>query len=440
MNNWMLNAQNLANPSLVMQYAQYSGACFDWWAEGLGAEFMSTKASLDFWPRTAHTISEIAGQKFWNGTAQFVTEHEDGTYDIHTTEALQIFHSIITSGGGQIDWSTKAAQLVKEGERVVGVIAQNGDGAYVKYSAAKAVVLAAGDFAANEEMRNELCTAIVDLVPPDTMWMGAGRDGSGIQMGVWAGGHVEPRSVATMGGDTSHPGLGVGGDMTGVWLNDQGQRYTNEFFGDPIWSGRPTVQQNLDMIYSLFDAKVIDQLDYNIPAHNRFDWADAGNVQRFRDTLDGAVAAGAEGLEAQDNRIYAADDLATLADYAGMSEEVKQNFLAAVERYNSFCEKGADEDFGKDPRVLWKIDTAPYYLSAGRVKMLAFMLVTVGGLHTDGNQQVLDAQNHAIPGLFATGNCCGKRFGSDYFSPIAGVSVGLANTLGYTLGKHLLTL
>ena len=437
-NNWMLNSQNLANPSLIMKYAQNSGDTFDWWADTLGTDFMENKVSLDFWPRTENTISEIAGQKFWNGTAQIVNEYEDGTQDINMTEAFQLFHKVIVDKGGKIDWSTRGVQLIKDGDRVTGVVAQNSDGSYIKYHANKAVVLAAGDFSGNAEMRNELCTSIVDLVPPGTMWMGAGRDGSGIKMGVWAGGHIEPRTVATMGGDTSHPGLS--GGMTGVWLNDQGQRYSNEFFGDPIWTGRTTVQQNLDTIYSLYDNKLMDQLEYNIPAHARFDWSDAVQVKSLQASLDEAVASGPDGVEGRGSVLYAANDLEALADYAGMSGSVKQNFLDSITRYNGFCDKGIDEDFGKDKRVLWKIDTPPFYLNVASVGMLAFMLVSVGGLHTDGNQQVVDEQNHAIPGLFASGNCCGKRFGSAYFSPIAGVSVGMANTLGRELGKHLLTL
>ena len=42
-----------------------------------------------------------------------------------------------------------------------------------------------------------------------------------------------------------------------------------------------------------------------------------------------------------------------------------------------------------------------------------------------------------IPGLYATGNCCGRRFGVQYSTPIAGVSVGMAQTLGCILGMHL---
>lgn len=63
------------------------------------------------------------------------------------------------------------------------------------------------------------------------------------------------------------------------------------------------------------------------------------------------------------------------------------------------------------------------------------MLCTVGGLLTDANQNVLDQNFDPIPGLYATGNCCGRRFGSQYSTPTAGISIGIAITLGREVGR-----
>ena len=67
---------------------------------------------------------------------------------------------------------------------------------------------------------------------------------------------------------------------------------------------------------------------------------------------------------------------------------------------------------------------------------LGFMLVTVGGFVTDKYQNVLGGDYEPIPGLYATGNCCGRRFGPAYTTPIAGVSIGMAVTLGREAGKN----
>ena len=41
-----------------------------------------------------------------------------------------------------------------------------------------------------------------------------------------------------------------------------------------------------------------------------------------------------------------------------------------------------------------------------------------------------------IPGLYATGNCCGRRWGVQYSTPFPGVSIGMAWTLGRLCGMH----
>jgi predicted oxidoreductase len=58
------------------------------------------------------------------------------------------------------------------------------------------------------------------------------------------------------------------------------------------------------------------------------------------------------------------------------------------------------------------------------------MLCTLGGILTDGEQRVVDHEWNPIPGLYASGNTTGRRFGSDQFTPIYGQSIGLAVTLG----------
>ena len=55
-------------------------------------------------------------------------------------------------------------------------------------------------------------------------------------------------------------------------------------------------------------------------------------------------------------------------------------------------------------------------------------------METDGDQRVLDDELDPIPGLYATGNCCGGRFPIMYTTPLAGISIGMALTLGREAG------
>jgi predicted oxidoreductase len=61
-------------------------------------------------------------------------------------------------------------------------------------------------------------------------------------------------------------------------------------------------------------------------------------------------------------------------------------------------------------------------------------MVTVGGLWVDGEQRVLGENWKPIKGLFATGNTTSGRFGRDYFTPLMGVSIGMAVCLGREAG------
>ena len=61
-------------------------------------------------------------------------------------------------------------------------------------------------------------------------------------------------------------------------------------------------------------------------------------------------------------------------------------------------------------------------------------MATMGALWTDSEQRVLGENWKPIPGLFATGNTVSGRFGRDYFTPLMGVSIGIAVCLGREAG------
>jgi hypothetical protein len=136
-------------------------------------------------------------------------------------------------------------------------------------------------------------------------------------------------------------------------------------------------------------------------------------------------------------RMFCADTLEELADMLGFAGKKKENFLNSVARYNGFCHAGRDEDFGKDPRILLPLEKPPYYAFRRHAQLGNEFLATVDGLWTDEHQNVLDMDKEPIPGLYATGNCCGRRWGIQYSTPIPGVSIGMAWTLGRLCGMEV---
>jgi succinate dehydrogenase/fumarate reductase flavoprotein subunit len=460
-NEWMRRSGNRANPKLIMQFCQKSGEAFNWYAEPFTRQQLDS-ILVEYWPVGRRFSGEISGQKFWAGTAQF---DDKGVFGPGTVSAKQgqakkqgvallfgmdaqqlegifsLSHAVLANQerarehGAVLHFGIDAWQLVLNGERVVGVIARDDKGQYVKYNAKKGVILATGDFSGNKEMCYDLLPDTVDIFDEGEDFKTYGRDGRGIQMGVWAGGRLEARPLAAMGGNFSLP-MGVIASFGALWVDENGRRYCNEGFGDPVFAGFPGAYLKRGTITVVFDASIFEDLQYSPPAHMSFWVNNEAMEKRLKDGMAAARAAGAEGYLAGRLKLYAADTLEELADYTGYRGAAKQNFLNTVKRYNEFCATGRDDDFGKDAQLLHALDKPPYYaqpISSGDT--IGSFLVTCGGLLTDEYQNVLNQGKDPIPGLYATGNCCGRRFGPQYSTPIAGVSIGIAVTLGREVGR-----
>ena len=101
-----------------------------------------------------------------------------------------------------------------------------------------------------------------------------------------------------------------------------------------------------------------------------------------------------------DTPVKKADTLEELAVLMGADPAA---FLDEIKKYNGFCEKGVDEDFGKDPRFLIPIplDKGPYYAVYGQ----RFSEAAMGGVTVNPKCQVLRNDGSIIPGLYAGGDC-----------------------------------
>ncbi len=447
---WMRRTLNSANPSLVMQWMQNVGDDIDWWLTAFDDETVSNLTLA--YNEHPDKLLDSLGFKYTTGTLRVTTaEHPDMSM---MSMQQTIFDAILAQDNAQIDFGTTACQLEKDASgRVCAVIAQDPEGNYVRYEAKLGVVLAAGDFAGNEQMRKDLLTHITDVLQDGrTGWadMIMGQDGSGIEMGVWAGGRLEPRPLAAMNGDWCRGFY----PQAMIWLDTTGRRYCNELFAEMPFAGKPMARMPQVDTWAIGDSKLADECETTFSAHDAYEPSDS-NQEGLRAELQGAIGTGADGYfppvpEGRGNpgtpnqgtagapaECYCADTLEELADYIGYDDEQKANLLEAVSTWNEMCEKGVDTQYGKDSRCLFPIDTPPYYAFRNTAGMVGGIMVTLGGLMTDRYQNVLDEQCEPIPGLYATGNCCGQRFGNGYFTQTPGNSLGFAIGLGRELGKYL---
>jgi predicted oxidoreductase len=125
-----------------------------------------------------------------------------------------------------------------------------------------------------------------------------------------------------------------------------------------------------------------------------------------------------------------------LLDNAELTGALRENVKNSILHYNEICRLGRDDDFGKDAKLLRPLDQWPLFIQFNDLNYLGRIMCTCGGLLTDERQNVVGDDFEPIPGLYATGNCCGRRFGPQYSTPTAGVSIGMCITLGREAGME----
>lgn len=363
--------------------------------------------------------------------------------------AFRFFETVIDQytkdKGAEWFYEHKAVVLAQDAlGSVTGAIVQAPDGRYIKFNAAKGTLVATGDFSRNEAMCWALLNDLRELAERagrDSL-SGMGRDGYGHKMCCWAGGMLEPLPRPVMGGG--------GSSATGPWgfspmlqLNANAKRYANE--ADTPWIGQIAVRQPVGLLTVITDAKYMDSikisgLDHGGPNFGRGAlWTDD-----FFEDMSHVIDAGAEGYpvrgitvaERNARPVFGAQTLEELAAYLGYEGDQIQTFVDEIARYNEMCYAGVDSDFGKDPKALIPIDTAPFYGCASQNSgTVGIGLVTLAGVVTDSNMNVLDAYGYPIEGLYVAGNTLGGRYGLNYVTPYAGNSIGMALTHGWVVGQ-----
>lgn len=135
----------------------------------------------------------------------------------------------------------------------------------------------------------------------------------------------------------------------------------------------------------------------------------------------------------------------TLKDLARMCGIDPAGLCETVEGFNRNAAQGVDPDFGRgesaynrslgDPNhrvhpCLGPIDEPPYYA----VQVVPGDVGTCGGLVTNEHAQVLDQDDRPIEGLYATGNGTATVMGRHYLGP--GASIANTMVFGYLAARH----
>jgi 3-oxosteroid 1-dehydrogenase len=332
----------------------------------------------------------------------------------------------LAASGVPVWLSTPMTGLCVTGGRVTGVQAER-DGGTAVVRAARGVLLAAGGFERNAEMRQRYQRA-----PIGTEWTtgAAGNTGDAIAAGLAAGAATDLMddawwgpSIPLTGGpyfclaERSLPGC--------LLVNGAGRRFVNE--------SAPYV----DAVHAMYDGH--SAAVSHIPAWLITD-------QRYRDSY---VFAGLPPRKPLPRRWYKAGAVfraPTVAELAGQIGVDPAGLADTIDRFSEFARTGRDADFGRgdsaydryygDPRRrpnpnLAELSRPPFYA----IRIVPGDLGTKGGLRTDERARVLRADGSPIHGLYAAGNTSAAVMGRSYAG--AGATIGPAMTFGYIAALDL---
>ncbi len=348
---------------------------------------------------------------------------------------------VAVDAGADVRYNTKAVELITDDSgAVVGVYAQASDSdKYIKVSA-KSVILATGDYLANEDMMKYFAPQCVEngvqILSLDMDSQGEYTNvGDGHKMGVWAGAALEQwhaPMIHHMGGGAGADGRGVIGNNGFLWLNLQGKRFMNEDIPGQQLENQVELQPQRKA-YQFFDASWPKQLQYFPAAHGVAciyreealpSYTASGlkiNVRTSAD-IDTAV---------QEGRCLKADTIEELlSKIDGIDVDVAKE---SIERYNKVCAAGEDTDFGKSSQRLFALETGPFYAAECGV---ALSLANLGGLESDEECRVYNTDREAIPGLYVCGAPQGGRFNVQYPISLKGLSASMCVVYGKIAGEN----
>lgn len=329
-----------------------------------------------------------------------------------------------------VHYSTPVVQLIQKDGAVVGCIGKDASGAFVKVNA-KAVILATGAYENNPTMVRRFC--------PDAEAFDKKvyhRTGDGNILAIAAGGVMEPVAHSTVMHDFD---AGLMWDNPYLFLNMEGKRFTNETVEMAYISKQLRWQpsfkgENMDHEHQETGSKGWYCQIYDNDYMNYVDMPMLVPPVAMKKYMKEGPAEDHVGVFPHLIDTFCADTLEELVEKLGLP---KEEALASIQHYNELCDAGYDSDFGKDPKFLNKIQTAPFW---GIRRHIRCSSITAGVL-TDANSMVVREDGTPVQGLYAVGNLGGQFFGGcDYpfFSP--GLSLGHAVTFGYIAAKHAASL
>ena len=420
---------------LVRLWCDKSGEAIDWYGDLLA------ERGVELWHESGDKDDHTRYEHFAIGHSPRFAGTNDGTGKKLSSNKVLFDYAV--KKGARFDYNTRMIKLEKKNGRVTGVIAENADGKYVRYNAAKGVVVATGGYAQNWKMMEALQPWNLRIIGRSGALPGA--RGDGIRACLWAGAKMDETHsimmfdrVALRPDQKTGPETARSGDSGFFWIGSQpwlkvnadGKRFMNEsgtyeniLHADEYQKGH--------CHYTIFDSNWVQYAEkFKMHGCSRLfpfeNGADPNRTwkQEHDKNLPALIAKG---------YVQKADTIEELAKKLGLPPA---QLKATVARNNELYRKGEDVDYGKEKHRLSPVDKAPFY----GAKNTGWMLCTMDGIQINTNMNAIDTEGNPIPGLFVIGNDSGGYFANEYPNLATGMACGRTVTFGRIVAKHLASL
>lgn len=308
--------------------------------------------------------------------------------------------------GGTLLLNTPGEKLITKDGKVTGVIAKDTKTGEKVTINAKNVILATGGYSFNAKMVKDLTG--IEMTPVGT----PGRTGDGINMAFEVGAVGDNIGPMMMNGafmPAEGEAICNGANKEVRALFRQGLLYVdgtgNRFFNEELTIDWPTASNAIarsgEWTYIVFDEKTKQEISTKGKGYPN----PCGNFilrGQHATQLDALLKAN----EAKGN-VFIGNTIEEVAKKAGMDPATLKASCDAITKY---ARQGKDEQFGKDPYYLREVATGPFYVVRGKINALT----SLNGVKVNAGLQVLDKNDHVIPGLYAIGHDAGGMYGDSY--------------------------
>ena len=320
--------------------------------------------------------------------------------------------------------NARLVELIRDNDRVVGAVVDE-RGARKRIAARRGVILGAGGFERNRELRAQH----LGFGEPHKSGSQVNNTGDALQAAMALGAATRNLEhawwapvISVPGEERARPSF-IERALPGCIIVDQNaKRYLNEAASYHI-VGHEMAKHGAkgDPSYIIFDSTFRHKYPMGPLIPLVPDWMHPRGVREI---------------------LARADTIEGLAKQIKVRGSVLRHTL---EHFSENAARGVDPDFHRgaapydrfygDPNVqpnpnLAPIVTPPFYA----LPIYGGDIGTSGGLVTDEYARVLDDDNRPIAGLYAIGNTAASAMGGSY--PGAGVTIGPAMTFGYAAARH----